>query len=117
VTQFKARTDVVASSIYSFNVGGQFDMTLDLLHQFEHDVFTIDAVDLGPRVIVIQGRVGSGSDDDTERRLVALDVHTRTQFLLSSFTHVPFETDDVGPSCLRTPSRPIDIQHLRHRYY
>ncbi|KAF8556470.1 hypothetical protein OG21DRAFT_1483087 [Imleria badia] len=67
----------------------------NLLHQFEHDVFTIDAVDLGPRVIVIQGRVGSGSDDDTERRLVALDVHTRTQFLLSSFTHVPFETDDI----------------------
>lgn len=77
-------------------------MTLDLLHQFEHGVFTIDTVDLGPRVIVIQGRVDRGAEEDW--RLVALDVHSRTQFLLSPFAHAPWEATEVGTSPSRMPS-------------
>ncbi|KAF8433206.1 hypothetical protein L210DRAFT_3556659 [Boletus edulis BED1] len=71
-------------SVYLLNVGEQSELTLDLLHQFEYSTFVIDAVDLGPRVIAIQGVVGP--DFVVDWRLIVLDVHTRTQFLLPSFT-------------------------------
>ncbi|KAF8437083.1 hypothetical protein L210DRAFT_3641060 [Boletus edulis BED1] len=70
-------------SIYSLNVGEQSEVTLDLLHQFERGAFNcIDTVDLGPRVIVVNvgGRVIEGGWHH-----VVLDVHTHTQFMLSSF--------------------------------
>lgn len=73
-------------------------MTLDLLHQFEHSAFDVDVVDLGPRVIVIQGRVGP--DIEADWRLVALDVHTRTPFLPPSFTHATWEAAEVRTSLL-----------------
>lgn len=66
-------------------------MTLDLLHQFEHNEFNIRSVDLGPRVIVVQGRAPHDG-----WRVVALDVHARTQFLLPSLTDMAREADEVG---------------------
>ncbi|KAF8556469.1 hypothetical protein OG21DRAFT_1506574 [Imleria badia] len=77
-------------SIYSLNLGDESDMTLDLLHQFEYSVFNIDAVDLGPRVIVIQGY-----DSDAHRFLVALDVHARIQYLLPSYTHATWDATEI----------------------
>ena len=111
MTQFRAYTEVVTSSIYSFQVGEQSDTTLDLLHQFEHNTFTIDGVDLGPRAIVIQGCV-SGDD----RRRVAFDVHSRTLLLLPSYTGATWVTE-VGASCLHIPFPPIegDIHDLAAR--
>lgn len=95
---FRVYADVVASSIYSLNVAEPSEVTLDLLHQFEYDAFTVDVVDLGPRVIVIQGRVGSEVGADW--RLVALDVHTRMQLLLPSFTHATWEAAEVRRTLL-----------------
>ena len=90
--QFKAHTDVVTSSIYSLNVEEQSEVTLDLLHYFEHSALDISAVDLGPRVVVIHGQVGFDL-----WHLVALDVYTRTQLLLPSFTYATWEAPGVGP--------------------
>ena len=92
---FKAHTDVVISSIHSLNVGEQSEVTLDLLHQFEHSAFVIRNVGLGPRVVVIQGQLGP--DPGADWHLVALDVFTRTQFLLPSFTNATSEAPEVGP--------------------
>ena len=69
----------------------QSEVTLDLLHHFEHSEFNIRTVDLGPRVIVVQGRA---SHDDW--RVVALDVHARTQFLLPSFADAARGADEVS---------------------
>jgi hypothetical protein len=89
-------------------VGEQSEVTLDLLHQFEHSAFDMSAVDLGPRVVVIHGQVGFDL-----WRLVAFDVYTRTQFVLPSFTHATWEAPDVGP--FTHPFCSIKVQHLRHR--
>ncbi|KAF8142083.1 hypothetical protein EV363DRAFT_1249246 [Boletus edulis] len=83
-------------SVYLLNVGEQSELTLDLLHQFEHSTFIVDAVDLGPRVIAIQGVVGP--DFNADWRLIVLDVHTHTQFLLPSFTLASqTEMRELGP--------------------
>ena len=74
------------------NVAEDFEVTLDLLHQFEHDEFRIRSVDLGSRVIVIQGRVGYAR----EWHVVALDVHARTQFILPSLVGAAWGTHEVG---------------------
>ncbi|KAG6374696.1 hypothetical protein JVT61DRAFT_4065 [Boletus reticuloceps] len=78
-------------SIYLVHVGEQFKVTLDLIHQFKHYGLDIDSVDLGPRVIVIQGQ-----DIEGGFHLFALDVHTRTEFELSPFVDaVLMETGEV----------------------
>ncbi|KAG6374724.1 hypothetical protein JVT61DRAFT_4095 [Boletus reticuloceps] len=81
-------------SIYLLNVGERSEVTLDLLHQFEHRAFLTDTVNLGPRVIVIQGII-PGDGFDSGRRLVALDVHART--LLPSFTHATWGAAEAMP--------------------
>ncbi|KAF8141998.1 hypothetical protein EV363DRAFT_41426 [Boletus edulis] len=63
-------------SIYLLHVGEQSGVTLDLLHQFVSLTMLTDSINLGPRVIVFQ--------NDKGRRVVALDVHTRTEFLIPS---------------------------------
>ncbi|KAF8142060.1 hypothetical protein EV363DRAFT_1426031 [Boletus edulis] len=84
VTLSEGTEEMSRISVYLLNVGEQSELTLDLVHQFEYSTFVIDAVDLGPRVIAIQGVVGQ--DFNADWRLIVLDVHTRTQFLLPSFT-------------------------------
>ncbi|KAF8449409.1 hypothetical protein L210DRAFT_2663152 [Boletus edulis BED1] len=64
-------------SIYLLHVEEQSEVTLDLLHQFEHYRFRIGLVEIGPRVIVIQGH------DLDDEFLFALDVCTHTMFTLS----------------------------------
>ncbi|KAH0836407.1 hypothetical protein J3R83DRAFT_8008 [Lanmaoa asiatica] len=58
------------SSIFSLNVSEHSEVTLDLLYQFKRDIFDIDVVDIGPRVIAIHGQVGPVID--TDWRLIAL---------------------------------------------
>ena len=85
----RAHIDVATSSIYSFNV--QSEVTrLELLHQSERSAFAFPdvRVSLGPRVIVVLG--GDGY-------IVALDVHTRTQFLVPSFINAFLVAVEVGP--------------------
>ncbi|KAG8215020.1 hypothetical protein J3R82DRAFT_8428 [Butyriboletus roseoflavus] len=91
-TSFSAQ-ETTHISIYSLNVTEPSEVALDLLHQFEYRAFVIDAVDLGPRVIVIQGRMGL--DVDADWRLVALDVHARMQFLLPSFIDAAWEATEM----------------------
>lgn len=59
-------------------------------------MFDIDAVDLGPRVISIRGRVGR--ELETDKCLVAFDVHTCSQFLLPPLTDRLWELAEVSPS-------------------
>ena len=87
-------TDVIASSICLLNAENRSNVTLEPLHQLEHNWSHINAVDLGPRVIVVQGQVGR--DRNADWRLVALDVQTRTQLLLPSFSRVMWEVAQVG---------------------
>ncbi|KAG6370935.1 hypothetical protein JVT61DRAFT_10798 [Boletus reticuloceps] len=63
-------------SIYSLHVGEQSGVTLDLLHQFVSSSTFIESINFGPRVIVFQ--------NDKGRRVLALDVHSRTEFLIPS---------------------------------
>ncbi|KAF8437075.1 hypothetical protein L210DRAFT_3647402 [Boletus edulis BED1] len=63
-------------SIYLLHVGEQSGVTLDLLHQFVSLTMLTGSINLGPRVIVFQ--------NDKGRPVVALDVHTRTEFLIPS---------------------------------
>ncbi|KAG6374664.1 hypothetical protein JVT61DRAFT_4030 [Boletus reticuloceps] len=84
VTLSEGTEEMWRISVYLLNAGEQSELTLDLLHQFEHSMFIVKAVDLGPRVIAIQGVVGQ--DFNADWRLIVLDVHTRTQFILPSFT-------------------------------
>ncbi|KAF8449420.1 hypothetical protein L210DRAFT_3641004 [Boletus edulis BED1] len=80
-------------SIYSLHVGEQSRVTLDLLHQFNAPRTFSESVSLGPRVIVFQ--------NDMNRRVVAMDVHTRTQFLIPSI-HAVMEAARI------TESAPIE---------
>jgi hypothetical protein len=73
-------------------VGEKSEVTLDLLHQSEHSLFDTSVVDLGPRVVVIHGKVG-----DNTLGLIAWDMYTRTQYLLPSFTSMLREAPEVGP--------------------
>ena len=95
-----ALTDVTASSICLLNAEKRSNVTLEPLHQLEHNWSHINAVDLGPRVIVIQGQVAR--DRNPDGCLVALDVQTRTQLLLPAFTHVMLEVSLFQP---RVPLR------------
>lgn len=81
----------LASSIFLFNVEERSDVTLDLLHQFNYQPeCIIQAISLGPRVIVIVGR-----NPNANYPIIALDVHTRIQLLLPSFINATGETSEV----------------------
>lgn len=71
------------------NVGPQSEVTLDLLHQFERGIlFDMEAVSLGPRVIIVLGLDSADFHGHWRRHLVVLDVHTRVQFKATSFDAV-----------------------------
>lgn len=70
-------------------------MTLDLLHQLGSYAY-IDTVNLGPRMIVIQASGTSAGDPHINWDFIALDMHARTQFLL---THATREVVEVGLLC------------------
>ena len=103
-----ALTNIIASSICLLNTQNRSNVTLEPLHQLEHNWSHINAVDLGPRVIVVQGQVGR--DRNADWRLVALDVQTRTQLLLPSFSRVMWEVAQVGSFLfVRSSFRPTEI--------
>ena len=95
VTTREILTSSLHSSIYSFNVTEQSEVILDLLHKSEHSKFDIHSVELGPRVILVQGTAGPSDD----WHAIALDVHTHVEFPLPPLTNVLLE-DEVGLSLM-----------------
>ncbi|KAF8127417.1 hypothetical protein EV363DRAFT_1452345 [Boletus edulis] len=98
VTLSEGTDEMCKISVYLLNVGEQSELTLDLLHQFEYSTFVIDAVDLGPRVIAIQGVVGP--DFVVDWRLIVLDVHTTVP---SSFFYPCLANQELGLDFCDTP--------------
>ncbi|KAF8142005.1 hypothetical protein EV363DRAFT_1468924 [Boletus edulis] len=81
-------------SIYFLNVGKQSDITMDPVYRSpEYSTFDVQFVDLGPRVIVIQGRLGPNLD--TDWRFIVLDVLTRTELLIPPFTHATWQAAEM----------------------
>lgn len=80
-------TNVVTSSVYLMKVVKKSKVSLELLHQFEHNEYS-HSVQLGPRAIVIQNHPGDV--------VIAMDVHTRTKFLMPSFSDAMMEATGVN---------------------
>ncbi|KAN0088836.1 hypothetical protein V8E55_005893 [Tylopilus felleus] len=98
-------------SIYSLNVREKSEVTLGLLHQLEYAMTPyIHFVQLGPRMIVIQGRFGDRLD------FVAMDVHSRTLFILPSFITALVEAVEKVTEHISTdfPTLPTSISTSTH---
>ncbi|KAF9219774.1 hypothetical protein BS17DRAFT_811004 [Gyrodon lividus] len=74
-------------TIYLLQVEGP-EVSLSPIYQFENKDFDIETVELGPRVLAVQSIVDPGRHD---RCLVALDIRTRTQFMLPPFIQTQWE--------------------------
>ncbi|KIJ20631.1 hypothetical protein PAXINDRAFT_95698 [Paxillus involutus ATCC 200175] len=75
-------------TICSLKVEGA-EVSLEPIHQFKNKDFDIQTLELGPGVLVIQGKMDPDSDD---RCLVAFDIHTRTQLKLPPLTRTQWQT-------------------------
>ncbi|KAF8141992.1 hypothetical protein EV363DRAFT_1309591 [Boletus edulis] len=93
-------------SIYSLHVEEQSGVTLNLLHQFVAPRTFSESFNLGSRVIVFQTDMG--------RRVVAMDVHTRTQFLIPSI-HAVMEAARITESApIQGRTLPTSISTSTH---
>lgn len=91
-------TQLLHNAIYFLNVTERSEIALDLLHESEGD-FHISTVKLGPRVVIILGFLES-TFLFSDWRIIALDVYSRTLFLLPG-PNAEWETvgDQVGLVC------------------